>query len=173
MHPDGEAFALKVMKRLEEATKLWKQQTGIGFGLYGSPAESLCYRFAKIDLQKFGEIKDVTDKGYYTNSYHVDVREEIDAFKKLEIEGEYLALSSGGAVSYVETADLNNNPEAIIKIIQWMNDHIIYAEVNRKIGAVRTKKPVDCPSGAADNGDVDRLGSRRVRENSQRRNPCY
>ncbi len=79
--PAGEAFAIKVMKRLEEATKQWKAETGLGFGLYGSPAESLCYRFAKIDLLKFGEIKDVTDKGYYTNSYHVDVREEIDALK--------------------------------------------------------------------------------------------
>ena len=87
--PKGEAFALKVMKHMFEATKKWKGETGLGFGLYGSPAESLCYRFAKIDRMKYGEIKDITDKGYYTNSYHVDVREEIDAFSKLIFESQF------------------------------------------------------------------------------------
>ena len=106
----------------------------IKYAIYGTPEESLTYKFALSLRKNFGLIPKITDKDYVVNSYHVDPREEIDAFKKLEIEGEYLALSSGGAVSYVETADLKNNPEAIIKIIQWMNDHIIYAEVNRKIG---------------------------------------
>ena len=106
----------------------------IKYAIYGTPEESLTYKFALALRKNFGFIPKITDKDYVVNSYHVDPREEIDAFKKLEIEGEYLALSSGGAVSYVETADLNNNPEAIIKIIQWMHDHIIYAEVNRKIG---------------------------------------
>ena len=79
--PKGLEFALKVMNRLRNATDTWKENTGLGFGLYGTPAESLCYRFARIDKEKYGEIKDVTDKGYYTNSYHVDVREKIDAFQ--------------------------------------------------------------------------------------------
>ena len=82
---EGHEFAVKVMKHLRETTDKWKKETGLGFALYGTPAESLCYRFAKIDKEKFGEIKDVTDKGYYTNSYHVDVREKIDAFKKIVI----------------------------------------------------------------------------------------
>ena len=106
----------------------------IKYAIYGTPEESLTYKFALSLRKNFGLIPKITDKDYVVNSYHVDPREEIDAFKKLEIEGEYLALSAGGAVSYVETADLDHNPEAIIKIIQWMHDHIIYAEVNKKIG---------------------------------------
>ena len=86
--PKGEAFALELMHYMKDATERWKKETGIGFGLYGSPAESLCYRFAKIDKAKFGDIEDVTDKGYYTNSYHVDVREPIDAFSKLTFESQ-------------------------------------------------------------------------------------
>ena len=132
VHPDGEAFALKVMKRLEEATKLWKQQTGIGFGLYGSPAESLCYRFAKIDLQKFGEIKDVTDKGYYTNSYHVDVREEIDAFSKLQFESQFQPISTGGCISYIEIPNMSHNLEALKQLVNYIYHNIQYAEFNTK-----------------------------------------
>ena len=109
----------------------------VKYAIYGTPEESLTYKFALALRKNFGYIEKITDKDYVVNSYHVDPREEIDAFKKLEIEGEYLALSAGGAVSYVETADLSNNPEAIVKIIQWMHEHIIYAEVNRKIGVCK------------------------------------
>ena len=132
VHPDGEAFALKVMHRLEEATKVWKQKTGIGFGLYGSPAESLCYRFAKIDLLKFGEIKDVTDKGYYTNSYHVDVREEIDAFTKLEFESQFQSISTGGCISYIEIPNMSHNLGALKQVVNYIYHHIQYAEFNTK-----------------------------------------
>lgn len=100
--PIGKEFALRVMNHLKSKVSEWKQKTGIGFALYGTPAESLCYRFARIDKEKFGDIKDVTDKGYYTNSYHVDVREKIDAFSKLKFESEFQPISSGGAISYVE-----------------------------------------------------------------------
>ena len=104
--PIGKEFALRVMNHLKSKVSEWKQKTGIGFALYGTPAESLCYRFARIDKEKFGDIKDVTDKGYYTNSYHVDVREKIDAFSKLKFESEFQPISSGGAISYVEVPKL-------------------------------------------------------------------
>ena len=100
--PVGEEFALRVMNHMKEATDRWRDETNIGFSLYGTPAESLCYRFARIDLEKFGEIKDITDKGYYTNSYHVDVREKIDAFSKFSFESQFQKISSGGSISYVE-----------------------------------------------------------------------
>lgn len=130
--PAGEAFAVKVMKRLEEATKQWKSETGLGFGLYGSPAESLCYRFAKIDLLKFGEIKDVTDKGYYTNSYHVDVREEIDAFSKLQFESQFQPISTGGCISYIEIPNMQHNLEALRQLVNYIYHNIQYAEFNTK-----------------------------------------
>ena len=130
--PEGEAFALQVMHRLNDATKKWKQETGIGFGLYGSPAESLCYRFAKIDKMKFGEIKDVTDKGYYTNSYHVDVREEIDAFSKLSFESQFQPISSGGCISYIEIPPIQHNLEALKQLINFIYHNIQYAEFNTK-----------------------------------------
>ena len=130
--PEGESFAVKVMKRLEEATKQWKAQTGLGFGLYGSPAESLCYRFAKIDLQKFGEIKDVTDKGYYTNSYHVDVREDIDAFSKLHFESQFQPISTGGCISYIEIPNMQHNLEALRQLVNYIYHNIQYAEFNTK-----------------------------------------
>lgn len=131
---NGRKICKEIMQHLNDKLQQWKKEDKIMYAIYGTPEESLTYKFALALRKNFGFIPKITDKDYVVNSYHVDPREEIDAFKKLEIEGEYLALSSGGAVSYVETADLNNNPEAIIKIIQWMNDHIIYAEVNRKIG---------------------------------------
>ena len=131
---NGRKICKEIMQHLNDKLQQWKKEDNIMYAIYGTPEESLTYKFALALRKNFGFIPKITDKDYVVNSYHVDPREEIDAFKKLEIEGEYLALSSGGAVSYVETADLNNNPEAIIKIIQWMNDHIIYAEVNRKIG---------------------------------------
>ena len=128
----GKAFALKVMNYLRTTTDRWKKETGIGFGLYGTPAESLCYRFAKIDKEKFGDIPDVTDKGYYTNSYHVDVREHIDAFHKLEFESEFQKISSGGAISYVEIPNMKHNLEAMEEVVKFIYDHIQYAEFNTK-----------------------------------------
>ena len=130
--PIGKEFALKVMKKLRAKCETWKKETGIGFGLYGTPAESLCYRFARIDKEKFGSIKDVTDKGYYTNSYHVDVREEIDAFKKLEFESEFQEISSGGAISYVEIPNMQNNLEALEELVKFIYENIQYAEFNTK-----------------------------------------
>ena len=129
---EGHDFALKVMKKLKEATEKWKKETGIGFGLYGTPAESLCYRFARIDKEKFGIIKDITDKGYYTNSYHVDVRENIDAFKKLEFESEFQNISSGGAISYIEIPNMRNNLKALEEIVKFIYENIQYAEFNTK-----------------------------------------
>lgn len=130
--PVGTEFALKVMNHLKDKTEEWKKKTGIGFGLYGTPAESLCYRFARIDKRKYGEIKDVTDKGYYTNSYHVDVREDIDAFEKFKFESQFQPISSGGCISYVEIPNLNNNIEAIEEIVKFIYDNIQYAEFNTK-----------------------------------------
>ena len=128
----GHDFALKVMKHLKEATDAWKKETGLGFALYGTPAESLCYRFAKIDKEKFGTIEDVTDKGFYTNSYHVDVREKIDAFKKLSFESEFQNLSLGGAISYIEIPNMNHNLEALEDLVKFIYDNIQYAEFNTK-----------------------------------------
>lgn len=130
--PKGLDFALRVMKRLRRATDTWKEETGIGFGLYGTPAESLCYRFARIDRERFGEIEDVTDKGYYTNSYHVDVREKIDAFSKFQFESQFQVISSGGAISYVEIPNMRHNLEALEEIVKFIYDNIQYAEFNTK-----------------------------------------
>ena len=120
------------MKHLKEATEKWKKETGIGFALYGTPAESLCYRFARIDREKFGEIRDITDKGYYTNSYHVDVREEIDAFEKLSFESEFQKLSLGGAISYIEIPNMRHNLKALEDVVKFIYDNIQYAEFNTK-----------------------------------------
>ena len=130
--PKGVEFARKVMNRLREATDTWKKNTGIGFGLYGTPAESLCYRFAKIDKDRFGSIPDITDKGYYTNSYHVDVREKIDAFEKFEFESQFQNISNGGAISYVEIPNMRNNLEALEQIVKFIYNNIQYAEFNTK-----------------------------------------
>ena len=130
--PEGLDFALRVMNHLREATDRWKEQTGIGFGLYGTPAESLCYRFARIDKERFGTIEDVTDKGYYTNSYHVDVREKIDAFSKFQFESQFQEISSGGAISYVEIPNMRNNLEALSEVVRYIYDNIQYAEFNTK-----------------------------------------
>ena len=130
--PKGTEFALKVMRRLREACDTWKRNTGLGFGLYGTPAESLCYRFAEIDKRKFGIIKDVTDKGYYTNSYHVDVREKIDAFAKFTFESQFQNISSGGAISYVEIPNLRHNLPALEELVKFIYENIQYAEFNTK-----------------------------------------
>ena len=130
--PKGEEFALRVMNRLREATDKWKAETNIGFALYGTPAESLCYRFARIDKEKYGTVKDVTDKGYYTNSYHVDVREHIDAFSKFSFEAQFQKISSGGCISYVEIPNMQHNLEAMREVVKFIYDNIQYAEFNTK-----------------------------------------
>jgi len=130
--PEGLEFALKVMKTMREHCEKWKKETGLGFGLYGTPAESLCYRFARIDEKRFGTIKDVTDKGYYTNSYHVDVREKIDAFSKFKFESQFQQISSGGAISYVEIPNMRHNLTALEDVVKFIYDNIQYAEFNTK-----------------------------------------
>lgn len=130
--PKGREFACQMMHRLRDAADQWKQETKLGFALYGTPAESLCYRFARIDRKRFGDIKDVTDKGYYTNSYHVDVREKIDAFAKLTFESAFQNLSSGGAISLVEIPNMRQNIEALEDAIRYIYDNIQYAEFNTK-----------------------------------------
>lgn len=130
--PKGEEFAVRVMQYMKKKTDEWKEETSIGFGLYGTPAESLCYRFARIDKKRFGTIKDVTDKGYYTNSYHVDVRENIDAFSKFKFEAQFQPISSGGCISYVEIPNLTNNLQAIEEVVKFIYDNIQYAEFNTK-----------------------------------------
>ncbi len=129
---EGKEFALKLLNYMREKCVEWKKETGLGFALYGTPAESLCYRFADIDLKKFGKIKDITDKGYYTNSYHVDVREEIDAFDKLKLESEFQKLSTGGAISYIEIPNMQNNLEALEELVKFIYENIQYAEFNTK-----------------------------------------
>ncbi len=130
--PEGLDFALRLMNKLRSACDKWKADTGIGFALYGTPAESLCYRFARIDKEKFGTIEDVTDKGYYTNSYHVDVRENIDAFDKFKFESQFQKISSGGAISYVEIPNMRNNLKALSNAVKFIYDNIQYAEFNTK-----------------------------------------
>lgn len=128
----GKEFALKVMYHMRDAAEKWKEETGLGFSLYGTPAETLCYRFAKIDYEKFGPIKNVTDKGYYTNSYHVDVREKINAFDKFDIESEFQNISLGGAISYVEIPNMQNNLPALETLVKYIYDNIQYGEFNTK-----------------------------------------
>lgn len=129
---EGEKFALEVENTMKAKVDQWKKETGLGFALYGTPAESLCYRFAKIDRQKFGDIKDITDKGYYTNSYHVDVREEINAFDKLKFESQFQSISTGGCISYIEIPNMNHNLEAMYELINYFYHNIQYAEFNTK-----------------------------------------
>ena len=129
---EGHDFAIKVMKHLRKTTDKWKKETNIAFALYGTPAESLCYKFAKIDKERFGTIKDITDKGFYTNSYHVDVREEIDAFEKLSFESEFQKISSGGSISYIEIPNMNKNLEALETLVKFIYENIQYAEFNTK-----------------------------------------
>lgn len=130
--PEGQAFSLKVIERLRSACDTWKKETNIGFALYGTPAESLCYRFARIDKERFGTIPDVTDKGYYTNSYHVDVREHIDAFSKFTFESQFQKISTGGCISYVEIPNMRHNLEALKEVVRFIYDNIQYAEFNTK-----------------------------------------
>lgn len=130
--PDGREFALRLMQRLKDTTDRWKAETGLGFALYGTPAESLTHRFCEIDKKKYGSIKNVTDKGYYTNSYHVDVREEISVFDKFKFEAQFQKLSTGGMISYAEIPNMNNNIDAVESLIRYIYDNIQYAEFNTK-----------------------------------------
>ncbi|MFM1534628.1 anaerobic ribonucleoside-triphosphate reductase [Helcococcus ovis] len=129
---EGENFAVKVVTKLREACDKWKKETKLGFALYGTPAESLTNRFCKIDRARFGIIEDVTDKGYYINSYHVDVREHISVFDKFEFESQFQKLSTGGMISYAEIPNMTNNIEAVETLVRFIYDHIMYAEFNTK-----------------------------------------
>lgn len=133
-HTDPEAtpFALEVMKKLNEAITKWKNKTNIGFALYGTPLESTTYKFSKALQKRFGIIPGVTDKNYITNSYHVHVTEPIDAFTKLAFESQFQALSGGGAISYVEVPNMQDNIEAVLQVIKFIYDNIMYAELNTK-----------------------------------------
>ena len=130
--PAATPFALEIMHRLNDACKKWKAQHNIDFSLYGTPLESTTYKFAKCLQKRFGIIEGITDKGYITNSYHVHVTEPIDAFKKLEFEAQFQHLSPGGAISYVEVPDMQNNLDAVLEVMKFIYDHIIYAELNTK-----------------------------------------
>ena len=130
--PEAKPFAISVMQRLNDACKTWKAESNIDFSLYGTPLESTTYKFAKALQRRFGIIPGVTDKNYITNSYHVHVTEEIDAFEKLRFESEFQALSPGGAISYVEVPNMQNNLTAVLRLIQFIYDNIIYAELNTK-----------------------------------------
>lgn len=133
-HTDEEAtpFALAVMQRMDDKCDEWKQAENIDYSLYGTPLESTTYKFAKALQKRFGVIKGITDHGYVTNSYHVNVREKIDAFTKLKFESEFQRLSPGGAISYVEVPNLQDNLEAVIRVIQYIYENIMYAELNTK-----------------------------------------
>ena len=130
--PAATPFALEIMHRLNDACKKWKAQHNIDFSLYGTPLESTTYKFAKCLQKRFGVVEGITDKGYVTNSYHVHVTEPIDAFKKLEFEAQFQHLSPGGAISYVEVPDMQNNLDAVLEVMKFIYDHIIYAELNTK-----------------------------------------
>ena len=130
--PEGEALGLDVMKRLNEYTAKWKAAENIDYSLYGTPLESTTYKFAKCLQKRFGIVKGVTDRNYITNSYHIHVTEPIDAFKKLETEAKFQRLSPGGAISYVEVPNLQNNLPAVLAIMKYIYDHIMYAELNTK-----------------------------------------
>lgn len=129
---EGKEFGLKVMQHLNDATKKWKEEEDIDYSVYGTPIESTTYKFAKCLQQRFGKIKGITDRSYITNSYHVPVFEEIDAFSKLKLESDFQKLSPGGAISYVETANLQDNLDAVIGVIKFIYDNIMYAEMNTK-----------------------------------------
>lgn len=129
---EGEKFALEVMTHMKEKCDEWKKEYNLGFGLYGTPAENLIYRFARLDKARYGEIENVTDKMYYTNSYHVHVTEEIDAFDKLTFESQFHAISSGGCISYVEVPNLSKNLDAVKSIINFIYHNVQYAEINTR-----------------------------------------
>lgn len=129
---DGKPFAIKIMQRLNDACEKWKKEEDIDYSVYGTPLESTTYKFAKCLQQRWGAIKDVTDHNYVTNSYHVNVREKIDAFSKLKFESGFQKLSPGGAISYVEVPNMQNNLEAVLSVMQFIYENIMYAEMNTK-----------------------------------------
>ncbi|MBQ7284371.1 MAG: anaerobic ribonucleoside-triphosphate reductase, partial [Oscillospiraceae bacterium] len=131
--PEGEKLGVEIMKNLKAHIVKWKEETGLGFALYGTPSESLTERFAKCLQRRFGVIKGITDRNYLTNSYHVFVGEEIDAFEKLKFESQFHPISSGGAISYVELPNLAQNPEVILTLIKYMYENVQYAEMNTKL----------------------------------------
>ena len=133
-HTDPEAtpFALQVMQHMNDKCNQWKKEENIDYSIYGTPLESTTYKFAKCLQKRFGVIPGITDKGYITNSYHVHVTEKIDAFTKLAFESQFQKLSPGGAISYVEVPDMQSNLEAVMQVIRFIYDNIIYAELNTK-----------------------------------------
>nr|DAH32796.1 MAG TPA: anaerobic ribonucleoside triphosphate reductase [Caudoviricetes sp.] len=130
--PEGKAFAIGVLKYLNQACDKWKAEENIGYSLYGSPIESTTYKFAEALKRDFGEIKEISDHDYITNSYHVNVREHIDPFTKLKLESEFQELSQGGCISYIETSNLQNNIPAVLEVIKFIYENIMYAELNTK-----------------------------------------
>ena len=130
--PEGEKLGLEIMHALNNACKKWKDAENIDYSLYGTPLESTTYKFAKCLQNRFGIIEGVTDKNYITNSYHVHVTEPIDAFHKLELESKFQELSPGGAISYIEVPNMQNNIPAVLEVLKFLYDHIMYAELNTK-----------------------------------------
>ena len=130
---NGEKLALDIMNHIKDTVLKWKKETGLGFALYGTPSESLTDRFARLTRKRWGEIEGITDKNYLTNSYHVNVREDIDAFEKLKFESQFHPISSGGCISYIEMPNMSKNVEAIIEVIKYMYENIQYAEFNTKL----------------------------------------
>ena len=130
--PEGEKFGLAIMQKLNDACKKWKEAENIHYSLYGTPLESTTYKFAKCLQKRFGKIPGVTDKSYITNSYHIHVTEEIDAFEKLAFEAKFQELSPGGAISYVEVPNMQDNLDAVLDVMKFIYDNIMYAELNTK-----------------------------------------
>ena len=128
----GQEFALAVMQKMNDKCNEWKAAEDIDYSIYGTPLESTTYKFAKALQRRFGIIPGVTDKGYITNSYHVHVTEEIDAFDKLKFESQFQPLSPGGAISYVEVPNMQDNLKAVVRVMQYIYDNIMYAELNTK-----------------------------------------
>ena len=128
----GHEFAIKVVKHLKETVERWKKETNIGFTLLETPTENVCYRFAKIDKERFGSIRDITDKGYYTNLYHIDTKEKADEINKLEFESEFQKISLDGAISYVQIHEMNNNLEKLVEMVKYIYNNTLYAEFNNE-----------------------------------------
>lgn len=128
----GEKFAISILEYMNNKCDQWKDEDDIGYGIYGSPIEATTYKFAKCLKKRFGVVKGITDRDYITNSYHVPVFEEIDAFTKLKLESKFQSLSLGGSISYIEVANMQNNIAAILNVIQFMYENIMYAEINTK-----------------------------------------
>lgn len=129
--PEGMELGKQIMQKLNDKCKAWKQVEKIDYSVYGTPIENTTEKFAKSLQRRFGVVPGITDRNYVTNSYHVPVFEEIDAFKKIDIEAQLQPLSPGGAISYIETPNMENNVEAVLSVIQYMYDKIMYAEINR------------------------------------------